>query len=173
MELTDRKAEPVQQVTSPAGQNDGRTGEHGFTLLEIVCVVAILTMILALIPPMFSRGTSKTKLEGYAVAAAALLKADRNAAMRRHASVATAVDAKSRMLRSGASGRILRIPDDVTFDALLAAICNKSVEGSTIRFFPSGMSCGGVIALSQPGFGYQIRVNWLTGGIEIAALNNT
>ena len=40
-----------------------------------------------------------------------------------------------------------------------------------IVFFASGMSCGGVIALTRLGAGYQIRVNWLTGGVEIVPLN--
>jgi len=34
---------------------------------------------------------------------------------------------------------------------------------------PSGMSCGGVITLSRLGMIYQIRVNWLTGGVDIVA----
>ena len=29
--------------------------------------------------------------------------------------------------------------------------------------------CGGTIALARPGMGYEIRVNWLTGGVEIVA----
>jgi len=29
------------------------------------------------------------------------------------------------------------------------------------------MSCGGVIALSRPGMGVEVRVNWLTGGVDI------
>jgi general secretion pathway protein H len=33
------------------------------------------------------------------------------------------------------------------------------------------MSCGGTIALSRSGVGYQIRVNWLTGGVEVVPVN--
>ena len=29
------------------------------------------------------------------------------------------------------------------------------------------MSCGGVITLSRLGIGYEVRVNWLTGGVEL------
>jgi general secretion pathway protein H len=29
------------------------------------------------------------------------------------------------------------------------------------------MSCGGTIALTRLGTGYQVRVNWLTGGVEV------
>jgi general secretion pathway protein H len=31
------------------------------------------------------------------------------------------------------------------------------------------MSCGGVVAISRPGAGYQVRVNWLTGSVEVVA----
>jgi general secretion pathway protein H len=65
----------------------------------------------------------------------------------------------------------VRFPDDIGFDAVLAARCNQRVAGPTIRFFASGMSCGGVIALTRLGTGYEIRVNWLTGGVEVAPLN--
>ena len=72
-----------------------------------------------------------------------------------------------RAIRSGATGRILRLPSDVTVDAALASRCADREAGRTIDFFPSGMSCGGTIALARPGMGYEIRVNWLTGGVEI------
>jgi general secretion pathway protein H len=76
------------------------------------------------------------------------------------------------MLQSGdASGRVVRIPNDVNFDALLAARCNQRPAGDTIRFFPSGMSCGGVVALTRQGVGYEVRVNWLTGGVEVVPIN--
>ena len=29
------------------------------------------------------------------------------------------------------------------------------------------MSCGGAIALTRLGIGYEIRINWLTGGVEV------
>jgi general secretion pathway protein H len=50
---------------------------------------------------------------------------------------------------------------------MLAARCYDRPTGMTIDFFPSGMSCGGVIALTHLGVGYEVRVNWLTGGIDV------
>ena len=163
----------MQQPTSPAGRGDVHIGEDGFTLLEVVCVVAILAILAAILIPVLPRGTSRAQLESYAIATAALLKADRNAAVRRRTQIATQVDAESRLVRSGASGRVIRVPADVAFNALLSARCNQSPAGSTIDFFSSGMSCGGVIALTRLNIGYEVRVNWLTGGVEIASLNRT
>jgi general secretion pathway protein H len=141
--------------------------EDGFTLLEMVCVMAIIAMLAAVLLPNISRGTSRPRLEAYAVETASLLKADRTAAIRGRAQIATQIDAGTRSLRSGATGRTLRVPNDVAFDALLPDRCNERPAFSTISFFATGMSCGGTIMLSRLGTGYEIRVNWLTGGIEI------
>ena len=141
--------------------------EHGFALIEILCVLAIIGLLAAIILPGFPRSTTRARLESLAVETAAILKADRSAALRRHTQVATIVDAPERAIRSGATGRILRLPSDVTVDAALATRCADRLAGRSIDFFPSGMSCGGTIALARPGIGYEIRVNWLTGGVEI------
>ena len=162
-----KKVEQVQRPTSPAGPADGVGAEDGFTLLEVVCVVAIISLVAAIILPAIPRGTPRARIEAYALETASLLKADRIAAMRRGSEVATEVDAGSRSVRSGAYGRTVRVPDDVAFDATLAARCGERRAGTTISFFASGMSCGGTIALTRQGVGYQIRVNWLTGGVDI------
>jgi general secretion pathway protein H len=139
-------------------------------LLEIVCVVAIIAILAAILLPALPRGTSRARVESFAVDMASLLKADRNAAVRRGMQIATDVDAPGRFIRSGFTGRVVRVPNDVTFEATLAARCNQRPAGSTIRFFASGMSCGGTIALRRLGVGYQVRVNWLTGGVEVVPL---
>jgi general secretion pathway protein H len=54
----------------------------------------------------------------------------------------------------------------------LPQTCNRRAALSTISFFSSGMSCGGTIALTRLDAGYEIRVNWLTGRIEIVARNS-
>jgi general secretion pathway protein H len=141
--------------------------QDGFTLLETVCVVAIIAMLTAVLLPILPRKTSRPRLEAYAVETASLLNADRTAAIRRRVAVATQIDANSRSIRSGSSGRVVQFPDDVAIDALLPQRCNEAPAFRTISFFATGMSCGGTIALSRPGVGYEIRVNWLTGGIEI------
>lgn len=147
------------------------SGESGFTLLEIICVLAIFAMLAAIALPAFPRGTSRSMLEAYAIETAGLLKADRNAAIRRGAAVATGLSSMSRTIRSGATGRVLQLPKDVGFNAILAAQCGQQAAGTTIQFLPSGMSCGGTIYLSRLGTTLEVRVSWLTGGVEIVPSN--
>jgi general secretion pathway protein H len=164
-----RKAAAERRPTSPAGSADGRAGERGVVLLEIVAVLAIIALLAAIILPAIPRATSRARLEAYALDVAALITQDRNAAVRRRTQVATQVVAPARLIVSGSTGRQLRLPDDVAVDALLAVRCGDRPVVGTINFFATGSSCGGVVALRRPGAGYQVRVNWLTGGVEVVA----
>jgi general secretion pathway protein H len=144
-------------------------GERGFTLLEMLCVLAIIALLAAVLLPFIPRETSRSRLQAYALQAATLLKSDRNAAISRNISVATLVDVGRRAIRSGASAAAIRIPNDVRFDAVLPQTCRRQAALSTIRFFSNGTSCGGAIALTRFDAGYEIRVNWLTGRVEVVS----
>src|SRR5262249_62276926 len=111
------------------------------------------------------RATSRPRRAAYALETAALLKGGRSTAVRRHAQVTTEISAVARLVRSGATGRMVRVPNDVAFSAILPQRCNQRPVFSTISFFASGMSCGGGVVLSRPGGGFVIRVGWLAGGV--------
>jgi general secretion pathway protein H len=141
--------------------------QDGFTLIEMVCVMAIIGLLAGVLLPSLPRQTSRSRLESYAIDAASVLKADRNAAIRHQTEVTTQVDAGSRSVRSGVTGATVRVPDDVRFDALLPENCNNRPVFASVSFFASGMSCGGVITFTHLDAGYEIRINWLTGRIEV------
>lgn len=142
-------------------------------MIEVVCVLAVVALLAAILLPAIPRATTRTRLSGYAVEIAAVLKGDRNEAMRRRAQVTTRLDRDRRTVRSGVGSGAVEIPRDVSFSALLAERCAGQSGRSAIDFFPSGGSCGGVVAISRGGFGYQIRVNWLTGAVDVVAIGKT
>jgi len=163
-----RKVEQVWRPISSARRDDGP--EAGFTLLEVICVVAIVAILAAIALPSIPHGTSGARLRAFAASAAATFKADRSAAIRRQTPVLTQLENAARFIRSGATGRTIWLPSDVAMDVLLPASCNGSGVQRAVVFLPSGMSCGGVVALTRAGVGFEIRVNWLTGGVEIVPL---
>jgi general secretion pathway protein H len=138
-------------------------------LLEMVCAVAMVALLAAIMLPRLARGTSRPRLEAYAIETATLLKADRNAAIWRRGAVAAEVDAAGRTVKSGSSSRVVRVPEDVVLDALLPERCDGRPALSSISFFATGMSCGGTIRLTRLGNWFEVRVNWLTGGIDVVA----
>lgn len=129
----------VRQPTLSAARAEGLAEARGFALIEILCVLAIIGLLAAIILPAVPRTTTRAKLESYAVETAALLKADRNAALRRQTRVTTTVDAEARAIRSGVTGQIIRLPRDVVVAATLASRCANRTAGQSIDFFPSGM----------------------------------
>ena len=143
--------------------------EAGFTLIEAVAVIAIVAMLAALALPRIPIATTRPLLEGYALQVAALLKADRVAAVRRRARVDTYISPADHSVTSGSGAGTLLLPADVAFDAIVAETCDGRAIGSAIAFLPNGMSCGGTIALARPGASYAVRVNWFTGGVDVVA----
>lgn len=138
-------------------------------MIEVVCALAIIALLAAIILPSFPRQTSRARLEAFAADTAGILKMDHNAAVIRRADVSTEVLAAQRLIRSGSSRREVRLPADVAIDAVLAATCRGQKARLAIQFHPSGGSCGGTIALSRAGMRYEVRVNWLTGGVDIVS----
>jgi general secretion pathway protein H len=112
-------------------------GEDGFTLIEMVCVLAVVAILAAIVLPRVSRETSQPRLEGCAIEAAAILKADRTAAIIAGRQIATNIDANLRSIRSGATGQVLHVADDVVVTALLPERCNDRPAFSTVSFFPT------------------------------------
>ncbi|MCA1414404.1 MULTISPECIES: prepilin-type N-terminal cleavage/methylation domain-containing protein [Bradyrhizobium] len=144
-------------------------GQRGFTLLEVVCMLAITGMIAAVLLPFVPRQTSKARLQAYALAAASILKADRAMSVGGGVRVDTLVDPPRRAIHSGASSAAVQVPDDVKFEAILPRSCNQRPVLSAISFFPDGLSCGGAIALWRADLRVEIRINWLTGRIEVVS----
>src|ERR1044072_6084616 len=109
MARMERKVEQARHKTSRTGSADGGATD-GFTLIEVVAVVAIVAILSAIVVPALPRGTSRARLEAYAVEAAAMLNFDRDAAIRNRVQIATEIYAPARVMRSGATGRSIRLP---------------------------------------------------------------
>ncbi len=149
----------------------GRTDEAGFTLLETVCVVAVIALLAGLIWPRMGAGESRLSLERTAMTVASTMKADRYASLREGHEVSTVADLRQREFRSGSSRQVVQIPAEINLRATLSGSCPSSETQALLRFYPDGRSCGGVFTLVRGSEGFEIRINWLTGGIAVVPAN--
>ena len=160
------RAAPAMPAISPAGRRS--RDEQGFALVELVLALAILGLVAGIVFPRAVRAPGPAELRAAADRVAAILRTDRNAALRQRTEVLTRVDLEERVVASGSGGGSVRIPDGVRMQ-LLQSSREVSADGGGIRFRGEGGSSGGVIYLSRNGTGYQIAVNWLTAGVLVDA----
>lgn len=142
-----------------------REHEAGFTLLELLVVLAITTLILAIAIPNFRLPGFASNATGAAREIASGLADARQAAIFTNRETRVIVDIQNRTYSVG-SGPAKAL-DGIRKLTLITA--ERDVLDSTrgeIRFYPDGTAGGGEISLQdEAGATATVRVNWLTGKI--------
>ncbi len=143
----------------------------GFTLVELLVVLAIAALVLTAVPPLISAALPGVELKSAARRTAASLRLARETAVRSGSDAALVVDIEAHTLTLGGR-QLLSIPAAVVLRLNAATREMLDDQRGAIRFFPDGSSTGGVITLArataQGEAGYQIGVNWLTGRVRMA-----
>jgi general secretion pathway protein H len=153
----------ADRALSPMSSADRRAG---FTLIEVVAVMLIVALVASLVitmPP----GTGRAGLKAVTLDTAALMRRERIGAILGGRARRVSLDGERRVL-VGDSGDTVAIPPDVALD-LLGADAVWSGRLAVVRFDPDGSSTGAVLKLSHQQAGYEVRVNWYTGGVDIVA----
>jgi general secretion pathway protein H len=133
----------------------------GFTLIEVVAVMLIIALtasiVMATVP-----GTGRTRLKAVALETAALLRRERLGAILSGHNRDVFLDNRQLVGQAGS----VAIPNDVVL-VILGAKALLRERQSIVRFHPDGASSGTVLRLSREGAGYEVRVNWFTGGVVV------
>lgn len=150
--------------TSPAGEGPAAAG---FTLLELLVVLAVIGVILAAIPGFMLRGSPSTDVEAAARVIADDLRRARSRAVLENRDQVVTVDVENNRIRP-ADGAPLRQVDRAISLGLTSAVAELAARNiGNIRFHPDGSSTGGQIRLQQDGFAAEITIDWLTGDVGI------
>ena len=144
---------------------------RGFTLLELLVVLLLMTIVFAATPPLLSGIGLTTELRGAARQLAAGLRLARNEAVTQQQAEALTVDVEQR--RFSVAGKTRNLPDDDDVTIRLYTAQSELLDGTrgNIRFFPDGSSTGGYIALADAKVEYRVKVDWVTGHISIETRN--
>jgi len=139
----------------------------GFTLLELIIVLAIGAVIYALILEVPTRGASTADLKAAARSLASGLRQAQIIAMaKRHdASLTLDLDAREYLVSGDREPR--KLPDGVDLKLYTAESEVTSPRTGGIRFYPDGSSTGGRITVSAGKREYLVDVDWLTGRVWI------
>jgi general secretion pathway protein H len=140
--------------------------EAGFTLLEMMAVMLIIALVSALVMAA-TPGTGRARLKAVTLETAAMLRRERASAVLGGHTTRVWLDSDRRMLRGDGDDHVV-IPNDVVVD-LLGIDAFWESGRAIARFEPDGTSSGAVLKYSRQEAGYEIRVNWYTGGVAVLA----
>lgn len=137
--------------------------QAGFTLLELIAVLAILSLAAAAVMQSSGRGFGTTQYRAFLVRTTALLAEGRADAMSGMTESVFMVDVRNRRMGYSGRGPAIELPKEVELRAILAKGETRAGGAGGIRFYPTGGSSGGTLRFGYRGMNYEIRVNWLTG----------
>ena len=141
------------------------SADAGFTLVEILVIVAILSLVPALASPLLRKPPAPARLKADVTRLAAALRVTRAAAMMQNREMDFVI---RRGLRTYASPAIPVSPLDPEVDVrMIATGVGRVVAPETIRFFPTGQSTGGDLRFRLEHAEARLQVIWATGHVIV------
>ena len=151
----------MKMLTSPASIS---TRESGYTLLELLVVVAIISMAVALVPNVYARMVPSYHVRQFSNELVNVARGLREAAMRERKVTWLAIREEHKTLEL--SDGFLKSPSGV----VLTFSDDEAIElnaDNTIYFYPNGMSSGGKIVVLRDAYSATIAIDWISGAIGI------
>lgn len=145
----------------------GEAREGGFALIELVGALFVLAMVVAVAVPWGEDLVQAALLERKAAGIAALIRADRNAALAEGRAIYTAVDLRQGQVRSGAGGDRVLLPRFADIQLSRAEDAASATTGGFV-FHGDGRSSGGQLVLAGGGRVYTISVNWASSAVTVS-----
>ena len=140
----------------------------GFTLVEVLVVLGILTLLLAIIPPLLPNVITSTKIKTATRDIAASLKIARSQAINQQKETRLTLNVRDKLIHLGELHKQLELPEGTELLLVSARAEQQSTDEGSILFYPDGSSTGGRIEVAYAQDKFMIDVNWLTGKVNIS-----
>jgi general secretion pathway protein H len=137
----------------------------GFTVLELLVVLALLALVGAVALPQLARPSDNVRLQAAARELVGALRVTRSTAIARNTALALVVDVDARAFESPVVAR-KSLSSDIALKLTVAEPERATPARGGIRFFADGSSTGGDLTLRLRDQEARICVSWLTGKPE-------
>lgn len=144
-----------------------RNSEHGYTLLELLIVIAILALMTGMTVTQLSGSREGPRFEAAVRDIAAALRVARSTALSEGHVVAFWMDAgKKRYGFDGGAVKAVTL-DGVSLTAYSAREEQLQEDEARIVFFPDGSATGGIIVVEARNRHASLNIDWMTGNVDV------
>ena len=155
----------------------------GFSLVELMVVLILISLTIALVAPSLSRFSRTVELKGAAKKVSTILRYCRSEAVNKGQVYQALFDSNSREVRVQSlalkeekdekrkgkiSEKTYSLPQGIQMKEVDNPSSQSPSDSPLIEFYPNGGSNGGTILLdSQDRIGYKIKVDFMTGMVKV------
>ncbi|NLT67708.1 MAG: prepilin-type N-terminal cleavage/methylation domain-containing protein [Acidobacteria bacterium] len=146
--------------------------DQGFTLLELLIVVLVITLVMALSYPSLSKGSAALHLRSAGRDALNIFRYAREKAVTEQTGMRVVVDAEKRQFlltnELGDGDRTYSLPDGVRIERMTFSGKEVTDKHMALRFLPNGSAeKGEVLLISSNGGALRVITDPVTGGARI------
>ena len=152
---------------SPKGNSNRKRAQRGVVLLDVVAALAIVALAAFVVMPRPRSSIGAAELSGEAVRISGEFRKGRAKALTTGSVADVTVDPGNKRIQVDGANPI-SIRDGVAMNWVTSDRCPIRGGIRALRFLADGRSCGGVMTLSASGRKIELRVDWLTGRVEMS-----
>jgi general secretion pathway protein H len=157
----------MRPASSRVNSNRKR-GKRGVVLLDVVVALAIFALAASVLMPRPRSSIGAAELSAEAVRISGEFRKGRATALTTGNAADVAVDPGNKLIHQVDGANPISIRDGVAMNWITSDQCPIRGESRALRFLADGRSCGGVMILSASGREIELRVDWLTGRVEMS-----